>query len=69
MEPESSWPYSQVSATSPYPEPNPSSPHNSLPLPAEEHELYCKNNSNFLSYLKQISALRLQRPIWYRCLF
>ena len=28
MEPESSLPYSQVPATSPYPEPTPSSPHN-----------------------------------------
>ena len=31
MEPESSLPYSQVPATSPYPEPTPSSPHNPLP--------------------------------------
>ena len=33
MEPESSLPYSQVPATSPYPEPTQSSPHNPLPLP------------------------------------
>ena len=32
MEPEGSSPYSQVPATSPYPEPIPSSPHNPLPL-------------------------------------
>jgi hypothetical protein len=35
MEPESSLPYSQVSATCPYPEPAPSSPHNPLPLPED----------------------------------
>jgi hypothetical protein len=35
MEPESSLTYSQVSATSPYPEPAPSSPHNPLPLPED----------------------------------
>ena len=28
-------PYSQVPATSPYPEPSPSSPHNRLPLPED----------------------------------
>jgi len=33
LEPEGSSPYSQVPATSPYPEPTPSSPHNPLPLP------------------------------------
>jgi hypothetical protein len=33
MEPVSSLPYSQVSATCPYPELAPSSPHNPLPLP------------------------------------
>ena len=33
MEPESSLQYSQVPATSPYPDSTPSSPHNSLPLP------------------------------------
>ena len=32
MEPESSLPYSQVPATSSYPEPTPPSPHNPLPL-------------------------------------
>ena len=36
MEPESSSPYSQASSTCPYPEPTPSSPHNSFPLP-EDH--------------------------------
>ena len=35
MEPESSLPYSQVPATYPYPEPNPSSPHNPLSLPED----------------------------------
>jgi hypothetical protein len=35
MEPESSLPYSQVSATCPYPEPAPSSSHNPLPLPQD----------------------------------
>jgi len=35
MEPESSLPYSQVLAISPYPEPTPSSPHNPLPLPED----------------------------------
>ena len=35
MEPEISLPYSQVPATSPYPEPIPSSPHNPLPLPED----------------------------------
>ena len=35
MEPEGSSPYSQVSATSPYPEPTTSSPHNPLPLPED----------------------------------
>ena len=35
MEPESSLSYSQVPATSPYPEPTPSSPHNPLPLPED----------------------------------
>ena len=33
MEPESSLPYSQMPATCPYPEPTPSSPQNTLPLP------------------------------------
>ena len=32
MEPESSLPYSQVSAICPYPEPTPPNPHNPLPL-------------------------------------
>jgi hypothetical protein len=35
MEPESSLTYSQVSATCPYPEPAPYSPHNPLPLPED----------------------------------
>src|SRR5215468_3318325 len=35
MEPESSLPYSQVPATCPYPEPTPSSPHDSLQLPED----------------------------------
>ena len=35
MEPESSLPYSQVPATCPNPESNPSSPHNPLPLPED----------------------------------
>ena len=35
MEPESSSPYSQVAATSLYPEPTPSSHHNPLPLPED----------------------------------
>jgi hypothetical protein len=34
-EPEGSSPYSQAPATCPYPEPTPSSPHNSLPLPED----------------------------------
>ena len=39
MEPESSLPYSQVPATSPYLELTPSSPHNPHPLP-EDPPLY-----------------------------
>jgi hypothetical protein len=35
MEPESSLPYAQVSASCPYPEPVPSSPHNPLPIPED----------------------------------
>jgi len=35
MEPESSLPYSQVPATSPYPEPTPSSLDNPLPIPED----------------------------------
>ena len=35
MEPESSLPYSQVPATSPYPEATPFIPHNPLPLPED----------------------------------
>ena len=35
LEPEGSSLYSQVPATCPYPEPTPSSPHNSLPLPED----------------------------------
>jgi len=35
MEPESSLLYSQVPATCPYRKPNPSSPHNPLPLPED----------------------------------
>ena len=35
LEPESSSPYPQVPAICPYPEPTPSSPHNSLPLPED----------------------------------
>jgi hypothetical protein len=35
LEPEGSTPYSQVPATCPYPEPPPSIPHNSLPLPED----------------------------------
>jgi len=35
MEPESSLPYLQMPATCPYLEPNPSSPHNPLPLPED----------------------------------
>jgi hypothetical protein len=34
-EPEISLPYSQVPATRPYPEPTPSSPHDSLQLPED----------------------------------
>ena len=37
MEPEGSSPYSQVPATCPYPQPTPSSPHNSLPLPEDPY--------------------------------
>ena len=33
MEPENTLPYSEAPATRPYPEPTPSSPHNSFPLP------------------------------------
>ena len=40
MEPEGSSPYSQVPATCPYPEPTPSSPHNSLPLPEDPSSYY-----------------------------
>ena len=35
MEPESSTPYSQVTAIRPYPEPTPSSPHDPLQLPED----------------------------------
>jgi hypothetical protein len=35
MEPESSLPHSEVPATSPYPEPTPSCPHNTLPIPED----------------------------------
>ena len=35
LEPEGSSPYPQAPATCPYPEPTPSSPHNSLPLPED----------------------------------
>src|SRR5215468_5436235 len=35
MEPESSLPYSQVPSIHPYPEPTPSSPHDSLQLPED----------------------------------
>ena len=35
MEPESPSPYPQVPATCPYPEPTPSSPHDSLQLPED----------------------------------
>jgi hypothetical protein len=35
MEPEGSFPHSQVSATCPYPEPDQSSSHNPLPLPED----------------------------------
>ena len=35
LEPEGSSPYPQAPATCPYPEPTPSSPHNSLPLPKD----------------------------------
>ena len=35
-EPEGSSPYPQAPATCPYPEPTPSSPHNSLPLPEDQ---------------------------------
>jgi hypothetical protein len=38
MQPESSLPYSQVPAICPYPEPTPSSPHNTLPLPEDPDE-------------------------------
>jgi hypothetical protein len=40
MEPESSLPYSQMSATCPYPEPAPSSPHNPLPLTQDPSKYY-----------------------------
>ena len=35
MEPESSSPYTQVTATRPYPEPTPSSPHDHLKRPED----------------------------------
>ena len=35
LEPECSLPYSQMPATSPYPEPTPTSLHSSLPLPED----------------------------------
>ena len=35
LEPEGSSPYPQAPAACPYPEPTPSSPHNSLPLPED----------------------------------
>src|SRR5215475_14004633 len=37
MEPETSLPYSQLPATHPYPEPTPSSPHDSLQLPEDPY--------------------------------
>jgi hypothetical protein len=40
MEPEGSLPYSQVSATCPYPEPTPSSPHNPLKIPEDQFYMY-----------------------------
>ena len=40
MEPEGSLPYSQAPATCPYPEPTPSSPHNSFPLPEGRYMYY-----------------------------
>jgi len=40
MEPEGSSPYSQLPTTCPYPEPNPSSPHNLLPIPEDPSEYY-----------------------------
>ena len=42
-QPESSLPYSQAPATCPYPEPTPSSPHNSFPL-AEDPSYYYPPN-------------------------
>jgi hypothetical protein len=43
MEPESSLPYSQVSATCPYREPAPSSSHNPLPLTEEQFTTLSNN--------------------------
>src|SRR5215472_842634 len=47
MEPESSLPYSQVPATCPYPEPTPSSPHDSLQV--SEDPLLFTFHTSFLS--------------------
>ena len=55
MEPEGSSPYSQVPATCPYPEPTPSSPHNSLPLPEDPSSYYppiCVWVSPMVSFLQ-----------------
>jgi hypothetical protein len=40
MEPDGSFPYSQVPATCPYPEPTPSSPHNPLQIPEDPSQYY-----------------------------
>ena len=40
MEPKSSLPYSQAPATSPHPDPTPSSPHNPFPLPQDPFYYY-----------------------------
>jgi hypothetical protein len=58
MEPESSLPYTQVPATRPYPEPTPSSPHDSLQLP---------EGPDIEGYRKQIflTQVRLVFPTGY----
>ena len=40
MEPEDSWPHSQVPAICPYPVPDQSSPYPGIPLPADPSQYY-----------------------------
>ena len=59
-EPEGSSPYPQTPATSPYPEPTPSSLHNSLPLPEDPSS----TKSNL--YLANSLATAVSEPALYR---